>query len=537
MKTQRPLTYACLLFILLYLPFAFLQSGCTVAGYFIGASIDKRQPLRDTTIQGWEAIILNDKTHITVFRKDKEPLEGNYKGLVKMNPRTDSVATGLLLQQGSTVEYRIPFERIDHIHVPARKAKGRILGSVIGFVADIGAAIVIVYVGISNSLGGFCPYVYSYDGTGYTLDAEMCSGAFYRAAQCNDLATLEHLRADDNGMYRIKLANEMQESDFIDQLRLLVFEHPRGTQVYPALGGRYLALSKPQPPCSAYNAEGSDIAGLLRDDDEASWLSNPFACDPENAADLRESVDLTFDKPADAGSAALMLKLRNTPWVGEQFRTFLALKGNKLSEWYSELNSDATVRNDLAAAFSRENALLVSVWDGARWRPANPVNIVGPAVDRAVVQEIDLRDIPGGALHIRLECPRGYWMINSAGIDFAYTTASAAYDLPPEKAVARSGENVTDLLARVDGACYSMPVAGDYAEVEFACPAQKPGTERTALIQCNGYYTPQMQGQGEPRTELMDRLLHTPDAYNKWRLQTLKQDMEAFAGPGFRPSR
>lgn len=523
MKTPR--LFACLLFVLFSLLSILAHSGCTAAGFGIGAAIDARQPKKEMTIQGWEVVKLRKNARITVYRKDHEPLTGNYLGVTKMNPQTDTANNTLLVgKKGDySTRYQIPFGNIEQIHVPGRKATGRIVGPIIGFVLDVGFVVL-----AANSLefnfgfDPYCPYVYSFDGTAYQLDAEMCSNAFYRAAQREDWAALEHLRAV-HGVYKIKLANELQESDYVDQLSLLVFDHPAGARIYPSAAGDYYALKHLQAARYVQGPSGSDITALLADQDDMCWLSNPFDRDPENNTALRDTVELIFDKPEHAASAALLLHLRNTPWASAQHRMLLALQG---PAWYGELNSDAHARDVLTQALERENGLHFSVWNGEKWQPAGLVNVVGPAVDRAVVQEVELNGIPGKSLRIRLDCPPGYWIVNSARLDYSYARATAAHELFPNRATDQNGQEVNSLLGQTDGAYFSMPKAGDYAELEFDAPKAQPGTERTVMVRCNGYYTPHIQSGGKPQKALMNKLLSEPGAYNGWRLHTLNRDLK-----------
>ncbi len=505
-----------------------LFSGCTFVGFGIGAAIDSKQPKKEKNIQGWELVSLKHNSRITVFRKEEGPMTGIYRGVVKMNPRKDSLPNAIVLDakggSGRFEYYQIPFERIDHVYVPARKITGKIIGPIIGLALD--ALIIIGINSADYNLGTPCPFVYSYDGSKYQLDAEMCTGAFYKAAQFADRAVLARLRAADDGMYRIRIANEVQETDFIDQLSLLMFEHPKISAVYYSSSGRYVALSKPVSPRSARTSKEGDVTALMDDSkEETYWTANPFGRNPESEADLRENLDLVFDRPRDAAHAALLLNLRNTAWVAGHYHALMTMQGRALSKWFAQLNSDENARNQLNTALLRENGLSVRVWDRTQWRLVATVNIVGPVTDRAVVQELDLRDIPGETLHIRLDCPPGYWMVRSAEVDFSYEECIAARELFPVKALAQSGEEVTDLLAKTDGVCHTMPAAGDYAEMEFACPPLGSGLERTVMVQCTGYYTPHIEPKGEPQTGLMNRLLQEPGAFNRWRLKTLNDEV------------
>lgn len=504
------------------------QSGCTILGFAVGASQDNRQPKQEMTVQGMEIYAIKAQTRITVYRKNLEPLTGYFKEAVRMNPKTDTAVNGILLQQKS-VDHRIPLDQIDHVYVPGRKATGKIIGAVVGLAIDAGLYVLALSnleLDLFSGFGGLCPYVYSFDGARYQLDAELCSGAFYPAAQRSDWGALPHLRAV-NGAYKIKLANELNETDYIDHLRLLVFEHAPGARICPSAGSAFIEVAQPRGPRTARTAEGLEVSGLLRAADEDCWLSNPLGRDAEC-----DQVELTFDKPAHAAGAALLLRLRNTDWVAAQYRALLALHGRALPQWYDQLQSDAATRTEWESMLHRECDLQIQVWDGAAWQPAGSIRPVGPAVERELALEVDLSAMAGEVLRIRLDVPPGYWLVNTVQADFSYARATPAHTLLPENATTPNGTNNTAALRQADGAFLAMPARGDCTEIVFRAPVPRPNLDRTVLVHGSGYYTLNTTAAGEPQAALLDRLLHEPGAYNRWRLQTLNQQVKALNAPG-----
>lgn len=119
-------------------------SGCTIAGFAVGAATDARQPKQEKTLRGEEIFELKKNTNITVFRKDAEPLKGSWQGVTSIALSKDKVVSGIILAQnrGSIDHYKIPFEHIDYVYVPARKAKGKIIGLAVGAAIDIGVIII-----------------------------------------------------------------------------------------------------------------------------------------------------------------------------------------------------------------------------------------------------------------------------------------------------------------------------------------------------------------------------------------------------------
>lgn len=133
MKKQ---SFSVLIFLSLLL---LLQMGCTVIGFTAGALSDARQPKQEKTIQTQEVVELKKNALITVFYKDSTQVTGLYREVIHIRSSKDSTSAGILLEKkgGQFEQYRIPFEQIDHIYVPARKSKGKIIGLAVGVAVDL----------------------------------------------------------------------------------------------------------------------------------------------------------------------------------------------------------------------------------------------------------------------------------------------------------------------------------------------------------------------------------------------------------------
>ena len=433
-----------------------------------------------------------------------------------MNPEKDTVLNAMILEKKGADLIKIPLDQIDHVDVFARNAKGRVWGAAIGAVVDAGALLILLS-NFSFDLGSFCPYVYSYDGESYRLEAEMCSGAYYKGAECTDWAVLRYLKPT-NGVYTLKLANELDETDFIDRLSLLLFDLSEERHICATEEGDFFAVADLQAPRSANTSDGADQKMALQYKDDAFWLSNPFIHDPECDANRIDGLELCFEKPANAASAVLLLNLRNTPWAALQQQVLLDMYGQ---ERYAQLDTDTVAQHILSAASVRENLLHFSVWDGEQWQETGVVNFVGPAVDREVAKEINLKHLKSDVLRVRLECPAGYWMLNSVQASFSYTRINPSSELFPSSATNQNGQDVGNLLRESDGQYLSMPAGKGRLNLTFTAPPQASGTMRTAMVRCSGYYAPQMTTKGTADDRLLAQLLHEPGAYRRWRQQQL----------------
>ncbi len=197
----------------------------------------------------------------------------------------------------------IPTNQVQQVHQLAGKKEGVLVGFLLG--AAIDAAVIAAvasadwgsFMSTNESGSMSCPFVYSFDGRQYVLDSETFGGAIFRAAQRTDLDNLDHL-TEVNGSYRMKITNELPETQFVDELRLLVVDHPRDTRVVPSFSGKINTLAAPQPPNKATSYRGDEVQNLIIDKDNRVWVSNPFGRNPEDKSQARDGLLLEFPRPA-----------------------------------------------------------------------------------------------------------------------------------------------------------------------------------------------------------------------------------------------
>lgn len=476
----------------------------------------------------------------------KKPARGYYKGLnfEKKDPAPKSVfiVTGSHLNAAIRGSRNISLAEIDSVIIPEKKTNAASAFFVAGLVTDF-VSITVAVIALSNiswdwnhitpspppSEGGSCPYVYSFDGTAYHRDAEIFGGAVFPAAQRSDWDNLDYLKPDESGVCRLELTNELEETQYVDALQLLVADHPKGTEVYPSFEGKLYTVSAPQPPATAVTSGGDNIRESLRKKDGDYWLSSPFNRNPNNPADLRDSVVLEFNRPLGSNSAVLIFNVMNTVWAAEMQRQVLNLMGSDLPEWYEKLNVSSTDRQVMHDAMVREGMLLLSIWDGKNWRPAGHVWEVGSAIPKDIALETDLTEIPGETLRIRLDCPPGVWMLDRVEADFSYSAgASGAQTIMPWKATDEKGLDITAALNNTDHQYFIMPDTKVRATVEYRMPkGPAKGFERTYILQSSGYYTIHTKNDAQPQQLLFRQLLETPGAYDRYVLEQLNAAVKA----------
>ncbi len=483
---------------------------------------------------GWEMVHIPRKAGIAVHKKDGTVVNGKFLKPEKVNPGTDKVYNQIkIMESGNSRVNHIPLSDISYV-ICTGNTTYAMKGFLIGLAGDV-ATVAIIGVALSNMDYGFnftpttssensCPYIYSSTGEQYRFEGEMLVGSLFKGAQRTDVMPLRYLRPDD-GTCHLRIANEMNETEYIDQLSLLAVDHPAGTRVVPDGNGSLWALGATLAPRKATDLAGADATADVLGRDGQGWLSSPFGRNPDDPRDLRDGLVLEFDRPQGADTATLSLRLLNTAWTESLYDQFQALPGTGQEAWLNLMDRSPEARLALAAAMIREMMLHVSVWDGGGWRPAGFVWAVGVTAERDAALRIPLNGISeNSGLKIRLDCLPGTWLVDCAGLDY-HATAVTARNIPAARATDGSGRDVSALIGAVDGQYYEMPILYQYADIEFVAPQPRPGFEQSFLLQCTGYYRPRVPAEGEPQTELMERLVQEPGAFGRYALENLNRDV------------
>ena len=121
--------------------------------------------------------------------------------------------------------------------------------------------------GVQRSCG---PSVYSFDGRGFVLDCEPYAGAI--AEKRAGYSRLNHLRPVGHAC-RLKMVNDLDETQYTDELRLLVVDHPLNTEVVPDASGHIHTIASPIRPTAARELPGTDVLDLIGAEGDRCWES------------------------------------------------------------------------------------------------------------------------------------------------------------------------------------------------------------------------------------------------------------------------
>jgi hypothetical protein len=358
-----------------------------------------------------------------------------------------------------------------------------------------------------------CPLVYSWNGTTWRLDSGTFGGAIVSALARTDVDNLDFAQAQ-NGTLRLRLANEWNETEYVDRLTVLAVDHDSGLSVAPDGAGRLHTVGPLTLADRAHDFRGEDVLATISAADGRSWESSPFARDTAVAADLRDGIQLSFPKPSGSKAARLVVDGRNTRWAAQMMYAFVSAHGRATQAWYDSLDASPARARRMFAALARDAFLRVSVWTHGHWVRQGLMMEAPPELMKRQVLPLDLRGVSGDIVRVRLESVPSFWALDQVALDFSPEHPVTATELAPTTAIDHRGQDVRGLLADADSVYYVME-QDDVAELQYQVPEIQQGRSRTYLLGSTGWYRIHAPEIAEPNVSLLDRVLREPGAISR----------------------
>ncbi|MBC6989684.1 hypothetical protein [Hymenobacter sp. BT491] len=395
-------------------------------------------------------------------------------------------------QEGEGSQIRIPvaaIQRIDLVESDTGKTTASYLLGGLGIAAGV-----FVLVGIIVALTkSSCPFVYAYDGSQYHFVGEAYGGAIFAPLERDDYMPVPGIQAVGQ-QYRLKLSNELQERQFTNLAELLVVEHPANTNVLLDQRGGAHTISRPQAAVSAVSAAGLDCSPQLRAPDRNAFLFNE---EPANAAP--NSLTLTFDKPAQASTAKLVLRAQNSLWLDYLYGEFAKKFGSYYTAW-------ALKEKQLPAAeinrWMLDQGLPLKVYVETKqgWQLVEHIPTVGPLAARDLLIPIDLANVTSSQVRVKLEAGFMFWELDYAALDSSPDQPITLEKCLPQRAIDEKGIDQRDNLAATDGRYLQQLQPGTEVTLSYQTKRAAPAaqTRRTAFLHTRGYYEHIRRYEGLP---------------------------------------
>jgi len=349
-----------------------------------------------------------------------------------------------------------------------------------------------------------CPLIYSETDDGWALDSGTFGGAIMRPLRRTDVDNLDFARPR-SGVLTLKLANELDETDFVDAVEVLAVDHQPGTTMGSSPGGTLHALGTLEAPVQAHDYSGRDVLAGVSRPDGRSWESELRARDPTSAA-ARDGIELSFKRPKHVTSARLVVDARNTPWSSFLLGQFVAAHGNHTADWYAALDAEPARAAEMQAFLAQEAFLRVSVQTRDGWKDRGLVWEAGPELVKRQVIPIDLAGVAGEIVRIRLDAPASFWLVDYVGLDTGPEPPFWARPLGLRRSAAGPQRALLDTLAVADGREQPLET-GQSVELQFDVPPTEPGRSRSYMVRTTGWYRLQTPEVDEPDPVFLESVM------------------------------
>ena len=391
------------------------------------------------------------------------------------------------------VRVKIPIENIYQLDLLEHKEAVGILYKLLGGIAATGAA-AITWVLCCLS----CPFIYIQDG-----DVERFMGEFFSGAVTENMARHDFLPLPGfepvDGVYELRIANEMEERQYTDLAVLEAVEHPADMEVLMTPEGTPILFASPQLPAEAVTDQGTNCEAVMAARDGIAYDFTDECAEKENFS----SLSLAFDKPADVDQAHVILHVKNTMWSMMMYESFMSMFGSRYDD-YVEHQRDRSAEQKTQWLKDQGQMLEVQLRRSGQWETVHWVNLPGPFSFRSEVVPLDVSNTDEGPVELRLVAGYHFWELDYAAIDYTEQPGMVKTPLTLLSAEDELGQDVASHLLEVDGDYLERLFIGADATLKFqALPAPESGNVHSVFMHAYGYYEPIRAYAGIPNmTEL-----------------------------------
>jgi hypothetical protein len=359
---------------------------------------------------------------------------------------------------------------------------------------------------VSTGSGGSCPFIYSFDGAHYVIDAEPYGGSICKGLKRTEWCVLHHCK-EVGGAYELLMTNELDETQYTDELKLLAVDHPCSLFVGPDVSGKIHTFSRPLIPLSAEDRSGENILALCAAQDGQRWTGSMKRFDPDGKDEPRDTLTFRFAKPRNAASAKLLINAGTTDWGEAMGKRFLAMYGSGVDRWYDEVDKGGAAYERIMKWYRDEGLYMLKLQVHTRegWKTRATILGAGPVVAADRVYVIDIHDAPGDTLSVRLAPPAGFWTIDWVAADYTADAPITVHEIPSLHALNRTGGDVRMMLDSIDNN-WHVAEKGDSVRMVFPAPPPAKGLGRTVVLKANGYYKIHLKASGLPEFGLLAHL-------------------------------
>lgn len=371
----------------------------------------------------------------------------------------------------------IPFSSINTVEIYDNHTGATAL-ALLGGVAAVGAVVFAIILATKSS----CPFVFTCNGDSFEFTGEMYGGAIYSSLERDDYMPLPGFKPV-NGQYRLRISNELLERQYTNLARLIVIEHPDNATAILDKSGSVQTISSPEAPAEAISNNNKNYTSTILIKDSSAYLFNEESSDGKDLT----SLVLSFKKQEGSKSAKLIINAKNSFWLDYVYGKFNEQFGTYFNT-FSENQKKVPAKKNIQWSLDQNIPLSVFVETKSGWAFVDYLNLIGPLASRDIVVPINLANVVGEKVRVKLESGFMFWEIDYVAMDFSENIPVQMYNINPNSAIDETGNEVSDLLSSHDEKYLIQPEIGNVVTVDYSAIKSKTRNSQTVFLHSRGYY-------------------------------------------------
>lgn len=342
-----------------------------------------------------------------------------------------------------------------------------------------------------------CPRVYAMGPEGPVMQGSLFTGAISKSLERTDYLPLAGL--DRSGQtLEITVANELPEKEYIDQLELLKVRPTPGATIGMDAQGQLFEYQGLQLPTKGTSLDGRDLTEQVQAVDEAVIGFD----DHVYRAELNEAT-FTFDKTALQGDQVqLVIQGRQTEWLETVADYFFQQFGNEFDRWVDMMDRVPMEKYNARVA-ERGMSMNAYVKTAKGWQQAGTFHNAGIIKAKTMGLELDLSEIEGETVEIKLTSAYRFWELNQIGLTENWSALQGYETVPLLSATNEKGESVTSLIQEADKNYQVLPNQESVLNLVFENTA---AADEIYVLQGRGYYHHLREYSHEPNKPMLKAL-------------------------------
>ncbi len=473
-------------------------------------------------------VVYDDSAKSLKLMREDSTIEGKFVNIKRSDKPGiyDTVITYSKVSVGHKTKRTIPINDVLDIYVKKTEFEvGLTILTVLGIITGFVALIFIIILAAKQS----CPFVYTFDGNKYVFDGEPLGGAICSGLSRTDYSRLENLKPS-GGKFKLLVRNEADEKQFLDEIKLLLIPHDENKSVTPDPEGGFFTYDKIIPPVSVIDESGSDVSAFFTDKDDIKWQTQmPYDTSFKGIVE-KHNLKFRFPKPEGAKNALLFINCGTALWGSYMIKAMLQLRGNKVDDWYKNINSGDFEMSKLYSFMEREElyTLKVNLLEDGSYRTRTYIPAGGPFLDEDKIIKLPLDNVTDNYVEFTLNPPAGYWKIDRLGLIYDYEKIDNENIRELDAVYANDGEgnDFKDAIRSRDKNYYNMLLVGNTANIYYDVPPEFEMTKNEIYLKTSGYYEVNTDKKINEQKELIEAIMSTPGKIIKYSMMLYNQKVK-----------